>query len=330
MNAKTTTATICSGTRDSLLPWLIALTVAAGSPLFGAETLRRSAQGDEASVGPSVTSTVTAASVVEAEPEPVAIDTGMVNPKGNEKASTTESSTPVDELLIETETRALGNDTALGYLGLTVDQVSSDLRKHLRTRLEKAAGVVVEEVCPRSPAARAGVRPGDVVVRFDREVLFHPIQLENLVQFREPGEEVVLTVLQMAEEVRIPIRIGYPPEPSTPKKETVEEPRPAFNKGLHVFTFSADSGLATLSDVDGRFQLELHFRDGRRSRVIRWAGTRRELGKRLRQATNLPDELKDAVQDQLNNSPNAESSGGDATYWRWHVETWPHSVFFEF
>jgi serine protease Do len=61
-------------------------------------------------------------------------------------------------------------------------------------KLQTAAGAVIEEVSEESPAAKAGMRKGDVIVEFDGERVRSVRQLTRLVQ-DTPGGRKISTVL---------------------------------------------------------------------------------------------------------------------------------------
>ncbi len=81
----------------------------------------------------------------------------------------------VDELDLEAESNvARGSDrdadpaqeTSSGF-GITLQNVTPDIARRLR--LENRSGAVVTEIEQGSPAARAGMQPGDVIVRVGRQ-----------------------------------------------------------------------------------------------------------------------------------------------------------------
>jgi serine protease Do len=82
----------------------------------------------------------------------------------------------VDELDLETETVARGGDrdtdpaqeTSSGF-GITLQNVTPDLARRLR--LEDRRGAVITDVEQGSPAARAGLQPGDVIVRVGQQAV---------------------------------------------------------------------------------------------------------------------------------------------------------------
>ena len=57
-----------------------------------------------------------------------------------------------------------------------------------------AAGVVIEEVQPDSPAEKAGLKPSDVIVEFDGEHVRSARQFGRLVQETPPGRTVKATI----------------------------------------------------------------------------------------------------------------------------------------
>jgi serine protease Do len=62
--------------------------------------------------------------------------------------------------------------------------------------LKEIRGVVVENYSGDSPAKRAGIELGDVIVSVDGQAVDYGAQLQQLVGFKKPGETVQVTVLR--------------------------------------------------------------------------------------------------------------------------------------
>ena len=83
------------------------------------------------------------------------------------------------------------------WLGIAMEPVQEDVRAQLS--LAPGEGVVVSHVAPESPAAKAGLQPNDILLRFEDQILVEPSQLKKLIAMKKPGESVKLTYLRKGE-----------------------------------------------------------------------------------------------------------------------------------
>jgi len=81
-----------------------------------------------------------------------------------------------------------------GKLGVTVQTITPDLAESLK--LTDSRGAIISGVEPGSPAARAGLRQGDVVVGFDGEKLADMNALRNRIASTKPGSKVSLEIIR--------------------------------------------------------------------------------------------------------------------------------------
>src|SRR5215475_9652671 len=79
-----------------------------------------------------------------------------------------------------------------GYLGVNIQSMTPDLAKALK--LEERQGALVAEVVPGGPAAKAGIRQGDVIVGFTGESIKSSHDLPATVAKTPIGEEVTVTL----------------------------------------------------------------------------------------------------------------------------------------
>jgi serine protease Do len=101
--------------------------------------------------------------------------------------------------------RASGKVTR-GWLGVSIQPLTPDLAKSFG--LTATQGALVSSVVEGSPAAQAGVRPGDVVVRFDEKPIDGPRALPPLVALTEVGRTVNVIVLRDGAEQTLRLTVG--------------------------------------------------------------------------------------------------------------------------
>ncbi len=92
------------------------------------------------------------------------------------------------------------------YIGVMTREVSPELRTQFS--LQEGFGLVVEEVMPDSPAARAGVKVHDILVKFEDQQLVSMEQLKLLVRSKHKGDSASLTLITLGKEKQLPLVLG--------------------------------------------------------------------------------------------------------------------------
>ena len=90
-------------------------------------------------------------------------------------------------------------------------------------RAALTAGVVVRSVVPGSPAAQAGLQPGDVILRSRDRELRNPYDWEAELLELRVGERVPLLVRRGSRDVTLDVTIADLPEVSAPKVQVLKE-----------------------------------------------------------------------------------------------------------
>jgi serine protease Do len=93
-----------------------------------------------------------------------------------------------------------------GYLGVAVLPVSPELSRSLSLPAQR--GALVAEVVPRSPAATAGIREGDVIVSYQNVPIQSPNELTRRVGGTPPGSKVDLRVTGTGGERTVSVTLG--------------------------------------------------------------------------------------------------------------------------
>ncbi len=101
---------------------------------------------------------------------------------------------PAEEAKPVIDTLMKGTSVKRGYLGVGIQPIDEDTANSLG--LARNRGELINRVEPAGPAERAGVKPGDVVVRVNGQEVTPDQTLSYLVANVKPGEAVKLDVLR--------------------------------------------------------------------------------------------------------------------------------------
>lgn len=85
-----------------------------------------------------------------------------------------------------------------GYLGVVVQPVTAELSQEFG--MKEPRGALIADVSPDTPAAEAGLQPGDVVVAFNGTEVRDARHLQLLVAQQRPGAQVELRILREGKE----------------------------------------------------------------------------------------------------------------------------------
>ena len=118
---------------------------------------------------------------------------------------------------IYTELAAKGKVTR-GWLGVSIQPMTPELAKGFG--LKDSKGVLISDVVQDSPADKAGLAAGDIVVEFDKKKVDSPQDLQKVVAVTAPGKGVPVKVWRDKTEKTFEIKIGETPEDSVALKST--------------------------------------------------------------------------------------------------------------
>jgi Do/DeqQ family serine protease len=111
-----------------------------------------------------------------------------------------------------------GAGLARPWLGVRSDSVTAEMA--LALGLARPSGAIVSEVAPGSPAARAGVRRGDVITGLDGRAVEDAEALRFRLATRAPRGTARLTVLRDGRELALTLPLEAPPE-NPPRQATL-------------------------------------------------------------------------------------------------------------
>lgn len=151
-------------------------------------------------------------------------------------------SIPIDVAMdVQNQLRAHGK-VSRGRLGLVIQEVTKELAESLG--LAKAAGAVVNAVEKGGPAEKAGIEPGDVILKFDGKTVNNSPDLPRLVGATKPGTKANVQVWRKGGVRDIAVTVGELPEEKTAvsrgSRGSQQAERTANRLGLVVSELTAE------------------------------------------------------------------------------------------
>jgi len=101
---------------------------------------------------------------------------------------------PIDEAIRVSEQLRAGGKVIRGRIGVQIDQVAKDVAESIG--LGKAQGALVRSVEAGSPAEKAGIEAGDIIVKFDGRPIEKVSDLPRIVGSVRPGTKSTVTVFR--------------------------------------------------------------------------------------------------------------------------------------
>jgi len=161
--------------------------------------------------------------------------------------------------MVQSVLRAALNEGQLvrPWLGIQGQSVNSDIAASLG--LDRPGGVLVGEIFPGSPAARAGLSVGDVIMAAEGVEIIDEPGLNFRIATKQQGEEVNLAVLQDGFIQEVGVSLALPPEIPTRNVSkldgrhpfqgvTVGNMSPRFNDELQLDLFQTGVVVLELED----------------------------------------------------------------------------------
>ncbi|HTO90725.1 MAG TPA: Do family serine endopeptidase [Candidatus Sulfotelmatobacter sp.] len=113
---------------------------------------------------------------------------------------------PANLIQHELPTLLRGGQIARGFLGVTIQDLTPDLARDFH--MNGKVGALVSEVRKDSPAERAGIETGDVIVSYDHRPIDDSRELRNAVAATLPGRRVEVGVMRIGRQRSLEVELG--------------------------------------------------------------------------------------------------------------------------
>jgi M6 family metalloprotease-like protein len=118
---------------------------------------------------------------------------------------------PGETLALRVERQRKARDVSVTLGATSRPMKFGPVRATLGVRLEEpqqSEGAAVQTVTSGSPAAQAGIKPGDVLLKLDGDLIAGPGYVREVFDTKQPGDAVKLTVLREGEELEVETRLA--------------------------------------------------------------------------------------------------------------------------
>jgi serine protease Do len=96
------------------------------------------------------------------------------------------------------------------YLGVSIQDMSLPLARNFG--LDRVEGALISDVGPDTPASKAGMKAGDIVLELDGQKILTSQQLQNIVSQTPPGREVKATIWRDKKQLVLTIKLEKMPK----------------------------------------------------------------------------------------------------------------------
>ncbi len=123
-----------------------------------------------------------------------------------------------------------------GWVGVSIQAITPELAKQFN--LKDEVGALVGDIVENSPAEKAGLKRGDVIIEYDGKKIEEPNSLRNMVANTSPGEEHQMKVLRDNKTLTVQLTIGE--VPTDGQEEIVAGDYENVMKGITVQDITPD------------------------------------------------------------------------------------------
>ena len=130
------------------------------------------------------------------------------------------------------------------YLGVAIQKLTPELASQLGLKADQR-GVVIAKVYPKTPGSAAGLKAGDVILKFAGQTVTSPRKLKEIVEESKMASQQTAEVLRNEKPLSLTVTLRAMPSGSGQMAQSAEQgpqsPESAFHDlGIHVAPLTAE------------------------------------------------------------------------------------------
>ncbi|MEN8177810.1 MAG: DegQ family serine endoprotease [Pseudomonadota bacterium] len=146
---------------------------------------------------------------------------------------------PIDVAMDVVEQLKANGKVSRGWLGVLIQDVTGELAESFG--MDRPRGALVARVLPDSPAAKAGLQVGDVILKFNGAALHSSSELPPLVGSSSVDRPAELEILRAGKKIMVKVNIGELPQEDAMELAQSTAPRVSENRlGLMVSELTSE------------------------------------------------------------------------------------------
>jgi serine protease Do len=157
---------------------------------------------------------------------------------------------PIDEASRVGEQLRTQGRVIRGRIGVEIGSVTREVAEGIG--LAKPQGALVSSVEQGAPAEKAGVEPGDVILRFDNKAIDRESDLPRIVGGTKPGARVPLVVWRKGKQIELQVTVAEMAPDQQQGRRGAPQPQPGPSNALGL----------TVTDVPAEKLKEMRIRSG--------------------------------------------------------------------
>jgi serine protease Do len=185
--------------------------------------------------------------LVNARGEVVGINTFLISPSG----SFAGMGFAIPTQIVQPTVFALMKDGKVehAYMGAGISDVTPENAKFFD--MKDANGAVVTEVTPGAPAAKAGLKPGDVIVELNGQKVADAGELQMKVQQQTPGSTMNLRVMRDGKSISVPVTVQRMGDKEESEVASADNGKPRWGVGITDLNEQVRQQIQAPSQVKG-------------------------------------------------------------------------------
>lgn len=107
------------------------------------------------------------------------------------------------------------------YLGVLLQPVDKELAEAMS--MEKQEGILISDVVKGSPAEKAGLKQGDIILAYDNKPIKNMTKFRNEIAMMPPGASITLTILRSGKKMQVTASMGSQSEGEAVSAEVIQK-----------------------------------------------------------------------------------------------------------